>query len=84
MEDIAENASKVLVMNKAKLVMYDSVDAVFARSQELLSIGLDIPQITRVFIGLRKRGFDVNDCIYTVKDGKKEILRALKEGGAGC
>lgn len=84
MEDIAENASKVLVMNKAKLVMYDTVDAVFARSHELLSIGLDIPQITRVFIELRRRGYDVNDCIYTVKDGKKEILRALKEGGAAC
>lgn len=82
MEDVAENATKVLVMNKAKLVMYGAVDEVFARSRELIDIGLDIPQITRVFIELRRRGFDVNDCIYTVEDGKKEILRALKEGGA--
>lgn len=82
MEDVAENATKVLVMNKAKLVMYGTVDEVFARSRELIDIGLDIPQITRVFIELRRRGFDVNDCIYTVEDGKKEILRALKEGGA--
>lgn len=82
MEDVAENATNVLVMNKAKLVMYGTVDEVFARSRELIDIGLDIPQITRVFIELRRRGFDVNDCIYTVEDGKKEILRALKEGGA--
>lgn len=81
MEDIAENATKVLVMNKAKMVMYDTVNAVFARSRELIDIGLDIPQITRVFIELRRRGFDLNDCIYTVEDGKREILRALKEGG---
>lgn len=84
MEDIAENATKVLVMNKAKMVMYDSVSAIFARSRELLDIGLDIPQITRVFIELRKRGFDVSDCIYTVKDGKREILRALKAGETQC
>jgi energy-coupling factor transport system ATP-binding protein len=82
MEDIAENATKVLVMNKAKLLLYGSVPEVFARSRELLSIGLDIPQITRVFIELRKKGFDLNDCVYTVEDEKREILRALKEGAA--
>lgn len=82
MEDIAENATKVLVMNKAKSVLYGSVPEVFTRSGELLSIGLDIPQITQVFIELRKRGFDLNDGVYTVEDGKREILRALKEGAA--
>lgn len=82
MEDIAENATKVLVMNKAKLVMYGGVGEVFARSRELIDIGLDIPQITQVFIRLRKLGYDLDDCVYTVADGKKEILRALKEGAA--
>lgn len=84
MEDIAENATKVLVMNKAEIVMYDTVSSVFARSRELLDIGLDVPQITRVFMELRRRGFDVSDGIYTVEAGKREILRALKEGGAAC
>lgn len=82
MEDIAENASKVLVMNKSKLVMYGTVNEIFARSRELIGFGLDIPQITQVFLELRRRGFDVNDCVYTVADGKKEIMRALKEGAA--
>lgn len=82
MEDIALNATKVLVMNKAKLAMYGRVEEIFARSRELIGYGLDIPQITRVFIELRRRGFDVNDCIYTVEDGKREILRCLKEGAA--
>lgn len=82
MEDIAENATKVLVLNKAKVVIYGAVGEVFARSRELLNIGLDIPQITQVFLELRRQGFDVSDCIYTVEDGKKEILRALKEGAA--
>jgi energy-coupling factor transport system ATP-binding protein len=82
MEDIAENATRVLVMNKAKVVMYGCVGEVFARSRELLDIGLDIPQITQIILELRRLGFDLNDCVYTVGDGKKEILRALKEGGA--
>lgn len=82
MEDIAENATKVLVMNNSKLVMYGSVPEVFNRSRELLNIGLDIPQITQVFLKLREKGYDVKDSIYTVADGKEEILRLLKEGGA--
>ncbi len=82
MEDIAENASKVLVMNKAKIVTYGTVAEIFARSSELIDIGLDIPQITRVFIELRRRGFDVSDSVYSVEDAKKEIGRCLKEGAA--
>jgi energy-coupling factor transport system ATP-binding protein len=80
MEDIAQNATKVLVMNRAKAEMYGSVREIFARSSRLLEIGLDIPQITRVFIELRNRGFDVNDCIYSVEDGRREIMRCLREG----
>jgi len=82
MEDIAENATKVLVMNKAKIVMYGSVGEIFARSRELIEIGLDIPQITRVFIELRERGFDVSDSVYSVEDAKREISRCLREGAA--
>jgi energy-coupling factor transport system ATP-binding protein len=82
MEDIAENATKVLVMNKAKIVMYGSVREIFARSRELIEIGLDIPQITRVFIELRERGFDVSDSVYSVEDAKREISRCLREGAA--
>lgn len=83
MEDIARYATKVLVMDHAKVVMYGSVDEVFARSRGLVEIGLDIPQITRIFIGLRQRGFDVSDSIYTVSQGRQEILRYLKANGEG-
>lgn len=77
MEDIAKNATKVLVMNKAETAMYGTVDEVFARSDELLKMGLDIPQVTRIFRGLRRRGFDVSDSVYTVSQGKEEILKLL-------
>ena len=77
MEDIARYATKVLVMNRARIVMYGAVGEVFGRSRELMEIGLDIPQITRIFLELRKRGFDLDASVYTVEQGRREILRCL-------
>lgn len=78
MEDIAKYATKVLVMNKSEVFMYDTVENVFARSQELLKIGLDIPEISRVFLKLRQLGYPVRSDIYTIEQAKNEILSILK------
>ena len=80
MEDVAKYASKVLVMNRAKVAMYGSVKEIFERSAELLAMGLDVPQVTRVFMGLKAKGYPVNDAVYTVQQGREEILRCLREG----
>jgi energy-coupling factor transport system ATP-binding protein len=82
MEDIAQNATKVLVINKAKVTMYGPVDEIFARSGELIQMGLDVPQITRIFLGLRQRGFDVRTSIYTVGQAKRELLDFIDGGTA--
>ncbi|ADU26575.1 energy-coupling factor transporter ATPase [Ethanoligenens harbinense] len=81
MEDIARLATRVLVMDKGKALLYDTVPATFARSRELLEMGLDVPQITRVFLRLKEMGFSVHDTVYTIEQGKDEILRVLKEAG---
>ena len=52
---------------------------VFARGEEIISIGLDIPEITKVILELRRRGFDLDPSIYTVEQAVA-ALRALKEG----
>ncbi len=78
MEDIAVMANRVLVMNKGEVFAYDTVDKIFSRSDELRNIGLNVPQITRIFIGLRKKGLDVRQGIYTVEQGRTEILRLLE------
>ena len=49
MEDIAKYANRVLVMHRAKIAMYDTVENVFARAQELLELGLSVPQVTQIF-----------------------------------
>lgn len=77
MEDIASFADKILVMNKARLFCYDDTEKVFARSQELSEIGLDVPQITKVFEELKRRGLDFGRNVYTVEYAKKLLLREL-------
>lgn len=79
MEDVAKLATKVLVMNNAHAVMYGSVSEVYSRGKELSDMGLNVPQITRVFMGLKAKGFNVNDGIYTVEQGLNEIIRLKKE-----
>lgn len=82
MEDIAENAKSIIVMNRSECMMHGSVEQVFENAQKLEKIGLDIPQITRVFISLNKLGYKVSPDIYTVEAARDEILRSMKEGGA--
>ncbi len=79
MEDIATFADKILVMNKAKLFCYDDTVNVFARAEEISEIGLDVPQITRVFGELKRRGLDFGKEVYTVGYARDLLLRNLKE-----
>ena len=83
MEDIAKFAHKVLVMNGAHVFDYDTVDRIFSRADEIEAMGLSIPQITRVFMGLRARGLDVPANVYTVEQGREAFLKAYRaKGGA--
>ncbi|PWM99315.1 energy-coupling factor transporter ATPase [Massilioclostridium coli] len=84
MEDVAQYASKVLVMNNSRLFAYDTVDEVFSKIEQLKEMGLSVPQLSEVFYQLRQKGFDVNTNIYTVEQAKEELLRALKKGTGLC
>lgn len=77
MEDVAKNASKILVMNNSKLFCYDSPVNVFKRSDELEKMGLSVPQITRVFNRLKALGLPIEDDVYTVEYGKKLIMKLI-------
>lgn len=81
MEDIASFADRILVMSKAKLFCFDETVKVFSRAEEIEGIGLDVPQITRVFGVLKRRGLDFGKEVYTVGYAKELLLKALKEKG---
>ena len=78
MEDIAEMADRVIVMNKSSVAMQGSVDEVYSRGDELRAMGLNVPEITEIFAKLRAKGIDVPANVYTVEQGA-EILRGLME-----
>lgn len=82
MEDVAKLATKVLVLNKSRVAMLGTVPEVYSRGDELVKMGLNVPQITRIFMRLREAGIPVGTGIYTVEQGKRELLRVMNGGGA--
>ena len=82
MEDMAKVSDKLLVMSKGEVVAFDDTESVFLKRQMLESIGLNVPQITRVFSKLADRGLDIDPGIFTVEDGVKTLVAALKGGEA--
>ena len=79
MEEIASNVSRLIVMNHGKVAMTGAPREVFARAKELISMGLDIPQITQVFLRLRDMDVGVDTSVYTVEQAL-ESLKKLRGG----
>ena len=77
MEDIAKIASRVLVMNKGELAYYGTVPEVYSHSAELKKMGLNVPEITEVFLKLKDMGIPCKTDIYTIEQAKAEYNRLL-------
>ena len=82
MEDVAKCAEKILVMDHGKKFCYEDTAAVFRRAQELETLGLSVPQVTRICMELRRRGLPLGDDIYTVQQAARQ-LAALYQGRKG-
>ena len=82
MEDVAKLCSKVLVLNKGEVAMCDTVPKVYSRAQELRDMGLNVPQITDIFLKLKQSGINCSTEIFTVEQGVSELKRLLAERGA--
>ncbi len=81
MEDIARVADKIIVMNKSNLVMFDKTKEVFSKGRELEKIGLRVPQITKIMLELREKGFNVPEGILTVDEAMNCISSLLDKEG---
>ena len=80
MEEIARNVDRIVVLSDSHVFMEGTPRQVFARADELEQVGLDIPQVTKVALALRRRGLPVDTAVYTVEALRDTLLR--KEGGA--
>ena len=83
MEDMANCAEKILVMNAGKVFCYDTVENVFRQAKALQEIGLAVPQITRVCMQLREQGIPLSDDIYTVEAAYQQILQLYRQQKEG-
>ena len=83
MDEIAQNVDRILVLKEAGILMSGAPAEVFARAGELLSAGLDVPQVTRIAMALKARGVEIDPAVYTVEALEKQLV-ALQKGGAVC
>ena len=79
MDEVAENVDRIIVLADAGVVMSGTPHEVFSRAQELVDVGLNVPQVTQVAMALRERGIEIDPAVYTVEDLRK-ALAALKGG----
>lgn len=77
MEDVANYAQRIIVMNKGEVKYDDTPEKVFKNYRELERIGLAAPQITYIMHQLREDGFKVDEDIINLEQAKESILKSL-------
>ena len=82
MEDMATYCDDIVVMSHARVCFSGTRDEVFAKSDMLLEVGLDVPQITHLATLLRSRGVALPDGIYTVDAAVKSLAKLFGKGSS--
>ena len=75
MEDVAKIADRVLVLKDGKAAMLDTVENVYSRGRELKEMGLNVPEVTDIFLKLHDMGIPCKTNIYTVEQAVEEFNR---------
>lgn len=83
MEDVARCADRVLVLDHGRVQQCGTPSEVFANAPQLESTGLRVPQITQVFLELKRLGLPVDTSIHTVDAGFEELMRLSRKAGDG-
>ncbi len=76
MEEVARNVDRLVVVNDAVIPLSGTPREVFAHEEELVSMGLDVPQVTRVFHLLRQKGIDIDPSVFTAEQAVEAICKA--------
>lgn len=81
MEDAANIADDIVVMNKGGVALQGDADEVFSHAGELVEMGLNVPCVTSIMLSLKNAGYDVSTDIYTIESARKELRRFVNERG---
>lgn len=80
MEEMARTADRLVVIHEGKIPFQGTPREVFAHGDALETMGLGVPQMTRVFHRLRTLGADIDPAVYTVEQAQNAVLDALRKG----
>lgn len=81
---MADRAERIAVLNGGSLVLEGKTRDVFAQSELLTSIGLDVPQASKLGMELRKRGVNIPENIYEMEEMELTLLKLLGKGDRKC
>ena len=71
----AAMADRLIVMDDGRIALEGSPREVFSRTDQVLSLGLDVPEILKLAHMLRDRGVNLPDGIMTVNEMAVELCR---------
>ena len=77
MNDIAQLADRVLVMDKGSMIMDGTPGEIFSKNKELREIGLDVPDITDIICRLNDKGFDLDPAVLDMEKAAEMVLSRL-------
>lgn len=77
MDDVAELADKVIVMDHGRVVMQGTPGDIFSRNDEVIALGLGLPEVTGMMHELKLRGAAVTDKLYSEQEAAEMIVKAI-------
>ncbi len=77
MEDMADHAERLLVMDRGSIIMNGSPRDVFMNADLLEEVGLSVPQVSAVLREMKQKGFNVDVSATTVAEAADSIMRVL-------
>jgi aryl carrier-like protein len=75
MDDVAMYADRIAVLDRGGLYLAGAPEDVFSRGEDLLKMGLDLPQATRLVYALRARGVELEHNYYRMDELTDALIR---------
>ena len=83
MEDMAQYCDRVAVMRDGEIYADGTTEEIFSDPDRLYEAGMDVPEVMKIALELKKRGYPLDGKLYTVEGVRDAVLRALGKGGKG-
>lgn len=79
MENAAKLSDKVMITGEGKIIDFDKPSKIFSNEKFLKTLGLDLPEITKMFNYFNEKGCNFKKNVLTIEKGESEILRKINK-----